>query len=143
MSAVPLSKAGVGSAVNDTTRELGGALGIAILGSIANSAFRSGIDLSGLGLTAAARAHGEESVGAAARIASTVPGGDAVHARAADAFAHAFNVASLVSLGLAVVAAAVVLWIARPKRDDDVEELVDGFEFGLDMVPVGAANASE
>jgi hypothetical protein len=38
MSAVPLSKAGVGSAVNDTTRELGGALGIAILGSVANSA---------------------------------------------------------------------------------------------------------
>ena len=36
MSAVPLSKAGVGSAMNDTTRELGGALGIAILGSIAN-----------------------------------------------------------------------------------------------------------
>ena len=50
MSAVPLSKAGVGSAVNDTTRELGGALGIAILGSIANSAYRAAIDLSGLGL---------------------------------------------------------------------------------------------
>ena len=34
MSTVPLNKAGVGSAVNDTTREVGGALGIAILGSI-------------------------------------------------------------------------------------------------------------
>jgi MFS family permease len=143
MSAVPLSKAGVGSAVNDTTRELGGALGIAILGSIANSAFRAGIDLSGLGLPAAAQAHGEESVGAAARLASAVPGGDAVQARAADAFAHAFNVASVVSLGLAVVAAALVVWFARPKRDGDVDELVNGFDFDLDMVPVGAANASE
>ena len=41
MSAVPLNKAGVGSAVNDTTREVGGALGIAVLGSIANSVYRS------------------------------------------------------------------------------------------------------
>ena len=89
MSAVPLSKAGVGSAVNDTTRELGGALGIAILGSIVNSAYRAGINLSGLGLGAVARRQGAESIGAAAQIAN--PG---VHARAADAFSSAFNVAS-------------------------------------------------
>ena len=47
MSSVPLSKAGVGSAVNDTTRELGGALGIALLGSVANSAYRSNVDFGG------------------------------------------------------------------------------------------------
>src|SRR5690606_13594269 len=34
MSAVPRAKAGVGSAMNDTTRELGGALGVALLGSL-------------------------------------------------------------------------------------------------------------
>ena len=50
MSAVPMSKAGVGSAVNDTTRELGGALGIAVFGSIVNSAYRANIDLGGLDL---------------------------------------------------------------------------------------------
>ena len=50
MSSVPLSKAGVGSAVNDTTRELGGALGIALLGSIANSAYRSNVDFGGVDL---------------------------------------------------------------------------------------------
>ena len=70
MSAVPLSKAGVGSAVNDTTRELGGALGIAILGSIANSAYRAAIDLSGLGLAAGRAAQGEDSIGTAARVAA-------------------------------------------------------------------------
>src|SRR5262249_11910097 len=37
MVSVPPAKAGVGSAVNDTTRELGGALGIALLGSIATT----------------------------------------------------------------------------------------------------------
>jgi hypothetical protein len=39
MAAVPVSEAGVGSAMNDTTRELGGALGVAVLGSIMNMAF--------------------------------------------------------------------------------------------------------
>jgi hypothetical protein len=41
MSAVPLGKAGVGSAMNDTTRELGGALGVAVLGSIVASRYAS------------------------------------------------------------------------------------------------------
>src|SRR5436190_1980554 len=75
MSAVPLSKAGVGSAVNDTTRELGGALGIAILGSIANSAYRASVNLSGLALSTGARAQAHESVGSAAGVAHTVPTG--------------------------------------------------------------------
>ncbi len=39
MGAVPVSKAGVGSAMNDTTRELGGALGVAVLGTILNHTF--------------------------------------------------------------------------------------------------------
>jgi EmrB/QacA subfamily drug resistance transporter len=40
---LPLDKAGVGSAVNDTTREVGGAIGIAVLGSILSSQYRSGL----------------------------------------------------------------------------------------------------
>ena len=40
---LPMDKAGVGSAVNDTTREVGGAVGIAVIGSILSSQFRSGI----------------------------------------------------------------------------------------------------
>ena len=40
---LPMDKAGVGSAVNDTTREVGGAIGIAVLGSILNARYRSGI----------------------------------------------------------------------------------------------------
>jgi EmrB/QacA subfamily drug resistance transporter len=43
MSSVPQEKAGVGSAVNDTTRELGGALGIAILGAIMFATYRQGV----------------------------------------------------------------------------------------------------
>jgi EmrB/QacA subfamily drug resistance transporter len=43
MSSVPRAKSGVGSAVNDLSRELGGALGIAVLGSVMNSLYRSRI----------------------------------------------------------------------------------------------------
>jgi EmrB/QacA subfamily drug resistance transporter len=41
MSSVPVHKAGIGSAMNDMTRQLGGALGIAVLGSVANTMYRA------------------------------------------------------------------------------------------------------
>jgi MFS transporter, DHA2 family, multidrug resistance protein len=110
MSAVPLAKAGIGSAVNDTTRELGGALGIAVFGSLVNSVYRSNIDLGGLGLSPAAADAARESVGAAAGTASQIGGGTgaAVTERAATAFTDAVNVASLVSVLIAVAAAGLV-----------------------------------
>ena len=43
MSAVPRDRAGIGSAMNDTTRELGGALGVAVLGSLVTSQYTSGL----------------------------------------------------------------------------------------------------
>jgi EmrB/QacA subfamily drug resistance transporter len=39
MGSVPPNKAGVGSAMNDTTREIGGALGVAVLGAVLNNAY--------------------------------------------------------------------------------------------------------
>ena len=44
MGALPKAKAGVGSAMNDVVREIGGTLGVAILGSVLNSRFASGMD---------------------------------------------------------------------------------------------------
>jgi EmrB/QacA subfamily drug resistance transporter len=148
MSSVPLSKAGVGSAVNDTTRELGGALGIAILGSIANSAYRAAIDLSGLGLGAAARTQGEESIGTAARVAGSVPGGGVVKARAATAFTDAFNLTSAVSIAILVVGAVAVLLLARPKQRETVEEVAEDFDdeassYVLGLIPAGAVATPE
>ncbi|NWF69977.1 MAG: MFS transporter [Chloroflexi bacterium] len=43
MGAVPLQRAGIGSAMNDTTRQLGGALGVAVLGTIMNTLYQSGV----------------------------------------------------------------------------------------------------
>lgn len=108
MSAVPHAKAGVGSAVNDTTREVGGALGIAVLGSIASAAFRSSLDLGGLSLPPAVAAAATDSVGEAMNIARQIPGGAELASRAGTAFTDAFNVASLVAAALALAAAAAV-----------------------------------
>ncbi|MEW6578120.1 MAG: MFS transporter [Chloroflexota bacterium] len=44
MGSVPVSKAGIGSAMNDTTRQLGGALGVAVLGTIMNGRYLDGIE---------------------------------------------------------------------------------------------------
>jgi DHA2 family multidrug resistance protein-like MFS transporter len=148
MTSVPLSKAGVGSAVNDTTRELGGALGIALLGSIANSVYRSGIDLDGVQLSPDARAAAEESIGAASGVADGAPGGTEVAAQAATAFTDALNLVNMVSVAIALGAAAAVLalWHRRDRDlgDEPVEDVVA--EYGgskMELVPVRVGRARD
>ncbi|MEW6154694.1 MAG: MFS transporter [Actinomycetota bacterium] len=108
MSAVPEAKAGVGSAVNDTTREVGGALGIALLGSISSAVYRSSLDLDGIPLPPEVAAAAKESIGAATVIAEQVPGGAELAARAGQAFSDAFNATSMVAVAFTLAAAAVV-----------------------------------
>jgi MFS transporter, DHA2 family, multidrug resistance protein len=142
MTSVPLSKAGVGSAVNDTTRELGGALGIALLGSIATTAYRSSIDLGGTQLPAGARAAAEESIGAASAIGDGAPGGQEVVAQAASAFTDAFTLTNTVAVGIALAAAATVLLVARGRGGQPVEdEAVEPYD--LDLVAIAAGDARD
>jgi MFS transporter, DHA2 family, multidrug resistance protein len=138
LTSVPLSKAGVGSAVNDTTRELGGALGIALLGSIANTAYRSGIDLSGIRLPAGARAAARESIGAADAIAARIPGGKALASQAASAFTDAFKLANSISVGIALAAAAAILVVWRRRREEPVTEDIEreAAHVGVEMTRV-------
>lgn len=121
MSAVPLAKAGVGSAVNDTTRELGGALGIAALGSIVSASYRSEIDLAGLDLPPTAAAHVEESVGAASGVAAQLDSdaGGALATRAAETFTDAFNITNGVSAAVALAAAVIVVVMFRRRHERD------------------------
>ena len=110
IDAVPLAKAGVGSAMNDTTHEVGGALGIAVFGSIVNSLYRSSLDLGGLDLTASATAEIKDSVGGAANaVSQTGVDGGAVIERAATAFTHAFDQMAIIFVAIAVAATVVVL----------------------------------
>ena len=75
MGSLPLSKAGVGSAVNDTAREVGGALGVAVLGSILSSSYRSALDLDLSAAPPEAAAAIREGVGSALAAAQQAPDG--------------------------------------------------------------------
>ncbi|MGH9246157.1 MAG: MFS transporter [Acidimicrobiales bacterium] len=140
MSAVPLAKAGVGSATNDTTRELGGALGIAVFGTIVNSAYRANVNLGGLDLPASAAAQAEESVGAAAGVAAQLGNaGAAVVDRAAHAYTDAFNLASTISI-VVVVAAALAVWRTfSPAKEQAARDDAALAAAPVDLAPTPAA----
>ena len=110
VSSLPMSKAGVASAVNDVTREVGGALGIAVLGTVLTSRFTSLMDDR---IPAAApeevRAGARTSVNAALAIAEKVPPqfADALTEGARSAFTDAMNTSFMVSAGLLFVMALV------------------------------------
>jgi hypothetical protein len=110
MSAVPEAKAGVGSAMNDLLRQLGGALGIAIIGSVMNTVYRDRMAEAVAGLPAPAAAAAADSIGAAVAIAARVGGvaGDALAAVARGAFVDALHVAAIVAAAVAVGTAAFV-----------------------------------
>ena len=119
MATVPLNKAGVGSAVNDTTREVGGALGIAMLGSIANASYRNEIDDSMLAaLPPEAADVVGESIGGAFVVASNAPPavGDALLTEAGTAYTSAFQLSLTVAAALAAVVGVVVFIAGRGYR---------------------------
>ncbi|MGH2587141.1 MAG: DHA2 family efflux MFS transporter permease subunit [Dehalococcoidia bacterium] len=111
MGAVPEANAGVGSAMNDTTRQVGGALGVAILGSLVNAVYSSRIADATTALPAPAAEAAENSVGAATQIAVQVggPAGAALQEAAGVAFVDALGVASLVAAAIALAGALLVL----------------------------------
>jgi EmrB/QacA subfamily drug resistance transporter len=110
VSSVPLSKSGVGSAVNDTTREVGGALGIAVLGSLVSSAYRSTMAGSVGGLPPAAAAVARDSIGGAYSVAQGAgPAGSQLNSLAATAFTDAMSAALVAAAVVALVTAGIVL----------------------------------
>ena len=73
MGSLPLARAGVGSAVNDTTRELGGAVGVAVIGSVFSSVYGSQIVDALHGQPQSIVTGAKSWVGAALAIASRLP----------------------------------------------------------------------
>ncbi|HZC54226.1 MAG TPA: MFS transporter, partial [Mycobacterium sp.] len=116
MGSLSVDKAGVGSAVNDTTRELGGTLGVAIAGSIFASVYSGHLGSAALtGLPAEAMRH---SMALAHRVIERLPAQQADHVRAIvdHAFLDGLRVSSLVCAGIALGAAIVVGWLL-PARE--------------------------
>jgi EmrB/QacA subfamily drug resistance transporter len=130
MGALPAAKAGVGSAVNDATREVGGALGIAIFGSITASAYTHQVSdvLAGTAMPEAAADAIEHSVGGAMLVAEEIGGssGAALAEVAQRAFVDGFGV-SLVVAAVIVFVGAIAIALSLPARamdevPDDVED---------------------
>jgi EmrB/QacA subfamily drug resistance transporter len=110
MGSLPLAKAGVGSAMNDTTRQVGGALGVAVVGSVLSTSYGNGIEPALAQLPPQAAAVAGDSVGAALEVARRAgPAGEQLAELARTAFVSAMGDALLVSVGVAVAGALVAL----------------------------------
>jgi hypothetical protein len=110
MSAVPLGRAGVGSAMNDTTRELGGALGVAVLGSIVASRYDTQIASAIAGLSPAAHSLADSGLSGALEVGGQVggPQGARIVSTAREAYVSGMSIATLVGAAVALVASVIV-----------------------------------
>ena len=146
MGSLPRAKAGVGSAMNDTTRQVGGAVGVALLGSILASAFRPHVrDLLQGRVPGSLLARAEDSLGSALGVARDVPSARPYATRIVSAaqtsFVNGMHAAVLVAAAIAVIGGiGVLVWLparARPHPDD-----VDEIEHEMEVVTDDALTAS-
>jgi MFS-type transporter involved in bile tolerance (Atg22 family) len=112
MSAVPMGRAGVGSAMNDTTRELGGALGVAVLGSLVASRYDSRLGSVLDVLPASVRSRAEESLAGALQAAHTAGVSATDSARVADvareAYVSGMHLAAVIAGCVTLIASGIV-----------------------------------
>ncbi len=120
MSAVPAGRAGVGSAMNDTSRELGGALGVAVLGSVLTTRYGSALAPAVADLPEQARTVATSGLAGALRVAGDLgAGGQGLADTARQAFLDGFGLAALVAAGLALLTAvAAARLLPRSDRAD-------------------------
>jgi predicted MFS family arabinose efflux permease len=126
---LPADKQGVASALNDTSRELGGALGVALLGSVLSSGYRSAIAPTLVGLPRELAGPVREGIGTALGAAARAgDNGPAIADAAKHAFVQGWVHSMWLGVGLAAVALAFVV-VHGPVRTTEQEimepELVD------------------
>ncbi len=115
MGSLPVEKASVGSAVNDTTRTTGGALGVAILGSLLASQYRGDMDEAVSGLPHDAAATASDTLSGGLAVAHRL--GDLGLAEAAqNAFMSGMHAAGLAAAGVAL-AGAVIAYLVIPAHE--------------------------
>jgi EmrB/QacA subfamily drug resistance transporter len=143
MSAVPSRRAGAGSAMNDATRELGAALGVAVLGSIAASQYSAKVEPLVATLPASVRFTATSSIAGAIQTANGLGGaaGRVLTLGAQHAFVDGVHFAVTVGAVLAAVASVVVYrYLPRVLAPEGalhgpVESLETVAELGLGGVP--------
>jgi EmrB/QacA subfamily drug resistance transporter len=136
VASLPTAKQGVASAVNDTTREIGTALGIAIMGSMFNSGYRRALSrhLSGVpsGAARQARLAPGLALDAAHRLGRP---GDALAATARDAFSSGMRLSMLSGAGVLLIAAAFVALRGPSQLGEITEDTVNDVAPPLSLQP--------
>ena len=120
MSVLPRDQAGSGSAINNIARQVAIALGVAVLGSLVTSLYRSGMKPHLTTLPANLRDTAAESIGATAGVAEKLgPAGRLIMDPAHQSFVHAMHVTSAISSAVALLGAFVVLkWMPGKGSDE-------------------------
>ncbi len=143
MSAVPPRRAGAGSAMNDATRELGAALGIAVLGSVAASRYASQMEPALRRLPRADAAQARASIAGALRVASSLEpvASHALTVAADRAFVAGIHVAVTVGAVLATIS-SIIVWRHLPHTltregalHGPLESFEEAAELGIAGVP--------
>jgi EmrB/QacA subfamily drug resistance transporter len=119
MSVVPRERAGAGSALANTARQVSGALGVAVLGSVLAQAYRGQLSPHLGALPAAARIAASTSIAGTHAVAARLgPAGHTLAAFGDASFVHAMHVTTLSSAAITLLGAAVVMiWMpSRPTR---------------------------
>jgi MFS transporter, DHA2 family, multidrug resistance protein len=140
MGSLPRDKAGVGSAVNDTTRQVGGALGVAIIGSVYSSVYASSLasHLSSLHLPGAVSAEATGSIGGALAVASHAGGatGQAIADSARQAFVTGMHHGVIVGAVIALIGGLIALAFLPARAPEAADEGVEVTEPNMfDLLP--------
>jgi EmrB/QacA subfamily drug resistance transporter len=127
MDVLPRERAGAGSALTNTSRQVGVALGVAVLGSILAQAYRSQLQPSLSALPAAARGAASQSIAATQAAAQQLgAAGHRLLAPADASFTHAMHVTTLVAAVIAMAGALVVLrWMPGQRRAEDLPAVAE------------------
>jgi EmrB/QacA subfamily drug resistance transporter len=113
VSSLPQNKQGVASAVNDAAREVGGALGIAVLGSALASRYRTGLARTVAHLPPDVADHAKAALAAALAIAKQLgPKGTELTARAQASFVDGLGLAMIIAAACVAAVAVFVFWRA-------------------------------
>lgn len=137
ITSVPPDKAGVGSAMNDTTRELGGAIGIAVGGSLVATIYSATIDLTSFGLPPAAADAANESIGGALGVAAGIGGetGSRIVLTAQEAFTTAFAGTMGIFVVVALLAGVVTWWSMHGHETEPAFQSDDASQAGASSPP--------
>lgn len=124
MASVPRNRSGMGSAMNDTTRELGSALGVAVLGAVLSAAYETQIRATAAQFTGAIRDGLESSLAVALRVAEKLgPAAEATSNAAKDAFMTGLSHAAIVA-AVIIFVAAIIAFLGLPKIHKEGDDTI-------------------